>query len=36
VEVMVTDLLEHVRPSWLRRPGELLRFFRLLAPLVQG
>jgi pimeloyl-ACP methyl ester carboxylesterase len=36
VEVMVTNLLEHVRPNWLRRPGELLRFFRLLAPLVQG
>jgi pimeloyl-ACP methyl ester carboxylesterase len=34
VEVMVTDLLQHVRPGLLWRPGELWRLFRLLVPLV--
>jgi hypothetical protein len=36
VDVMVTDLLQHVRPGAIWRPVEILRLFRLLTPLVQG
>jgi pimeloyl-ACP methyl ester carboxylesterase len=35
VDLMVTDLLQHVRPDLLWRPGEILRLFRLLTPLVR-
>ncbi len=36
VDVMVTDLLQHVRPGTIWRPGEILRLFSLLTPLVRG
>lgn len=36
VEVMVTDLLEHVRASVAWRPGEVMRLLRLLSPLVRA
>jgi len=36
VDVMVTDLLEHVRASVAWRPGEVMRLLRLLKPLVRA
>jgi pimeloyl-ACP methyl ester carboxylesterase len=36
VEVMVTDLLEHVHASVAWRPGEVMRLLRLLSPLVRA
>jgi len=36
VDVMVTELLEHIRPSVAFHPGEVLRLLRLLAPLVRA
>jgi pimeloyl-ACP methyl ester carboxylesterase len=35
VDVMVTDLLNHVTPGLAFRPGEIMRLLRLLSPLVK-
>ncbi len=36
VDLMVTDLLEHVSASVAWRPGEVIRLLRLLSPLVRA
>jgi pimeloyl-ACP methyl ester carboxylesterase len=36
VDVMVTELLNHVTPGLAWRPREILRFLRLLSPLVRS
>jgi pimeloyl-ACP methyl ester carboxylesterase len=36
VDVMITDLLEHVHASAAWRPGEVIRLLRLLSPLVRA
>lgn len=36
VDVMVTELLEHIRPSVAFHPGEVIRLLKLLSPLVRA